>query len=90
MAEKNSQNKESLNTAIETLNQVATNPSTPKNIRKNISDLANELKSEEYSMSVRAANAISMLDDITQDPNMPSYVRVNLWQAVSTLEGIRE
>ena len=90
MAEKNSQNKESLNNAIETLNQVATNPSTPKNIRKNISDLANELKSEEYSMSVRAANAISMLDDITQDPNMPSYVRVNLWQAVSTLEGIRE
>ena len=90
MAEKNSKNIESLNTAIETLNQVATNPSTPKNIRRNISGLANELKSEEYSMSVRAANAISMLDDITQDPNMPSYVRVNLWQAVSTLEGIRE
>ena len=90
MAEKNSQNEESMNAAIETLNQVAANPSTPKNIRKNISDLANDLKNEEYSMSVRAANVISMLDDITQDPNMPSYVRVTLWQAVSTLEGIRE
>ena len=90
MADKNSQNQESLNAAIETLNQIASNPSTPKNIRKNISDLANELKSEEYSMSVRAANAISTLDDITQDPNVPSYVRVTLWQAVSTLEGIRE
>ena len=90
MAEKKSQNEESLNTAFETLNQIATNPSTPKNIRKTISDLANDLKSEEYSMSVRASNAISMLDDITQDPNMPSYVRVTLWQAVSTLEGIRE
>ena len=56
----------------------------------NISDLANDLKSEELSVSVRAANAISLLDDITQDPNMPSYVRVTLWQAVSTLEGIRE
>ena len=90
MSEKKSQNTESLNAAIETLNQVAANPSTPKNIRKNISDLANDLKSEELSMSVRAANAISLLDDITQDPNMPSYVRVTLWQAVSTLEGIRE
>ena len=90
MVEKKSQNEESLNAAVETLNQIATNPSTPKNIRKNISDLANDLKSEEYSMSVRAANAISLLDDITQDPNMPSYVRVTLWQAVSTLEGIRE
>ncbi len=69
---------------------MATNPSTPKNIRKNIQDLANELKSEEYSMSVRASNAISLLDDITQDPNVPSHVRVILWQAVSTLENIRE
>ncbi len=90
MAEKKSQNEESLNTAVETLNQIATNPSTPKNIRKTISDLANNLKGGEYSMSVRASNVISVLDDITQDPNMPSYVRVTLWQAVSTLEGIRE
>jgi len=84
------QNKETLQNAIDTLNQVATNPSTPKNIRKTIQDLANDLKSEELSMSVRASNTISMLDDITQDPNMPSYVRVTLWQAVSTLENIRE
>jgi len=89
MVDKN-QNQENLQNAIDTLNQVATNPSTPKNIRKSIQDLANELKSEDLSMSVRAANTISVLDDITQDPNMPSYVRVILWQAVSTLESIRE
>jgi hypothetical protein len=90
MADKKNQNQVYLQNAIDTLNQLAANPSTPKNIRKNIQDLANELKAEEYSMSVRAANAISTLDDITQDPNMPSYVRVTLWQAVSTLENIRE
>ena len=84
------QNQESLDNAISTLNKIATNPSTPRNIRKSIMDLIEELKSEEYSMSVRAANTISLLDDITQDPNMPSYVRTSLWQAVSTLEGIRE
>ena len=90
MADKKNQNQEYLQNAIDTLNQLATNPSTPKNIRKNIQDLANELIAEEYSMSVRASNAISVLDDITQHPNMPSYVRVTLWQAVSTLEKIRE
>lgn len=84
------QNKESLKGAIDTLNQIASNPSTPKTIKKNITDLLVDLENKEYSMSVRAANAISMLDDITQDPNMPSYVRVTLWQAVSKLEGIRE
>ena len=84
------QNLEFLNNAMSTLNQIATNPSTPKNVRKNIADIVEELKSEEYSMSVRAANTISSLDDVTQDPNVPSYVRTSLWQAVSTLESIRE
>ena len=90
MVDTKSQNTYTLNQAITTLEQIASNPSTPKNIKKSITDLALELKKLEYSVSVRAANAISVLDDITQDPNMPSYVRVTLWQAVSTLERIRE
>ena len=49
-----------------------------------------DLKSEEFSLSIRVANTISMFDDFTQDPNMPSYVRTQLWQAVSKLESIRE
>ena len=88
--EKDEKNKEALKTSLDTLNQIASSNSTPKTIRRNITDLLTKLSSEEYSLSVRAANAISALDDITQDPNMPSYVRVNLWKAVSALEGIRE
>ena len=84
------QNKESMKESIDTLNQIASNLSTPKTIKKTISELIAELNNDEYALSVRAANAISMLDDITQDPNMPSYVRTQLWQAVSKLEGIRE
>ncbi len=84
------QNKDTLKEAIETLDQITANSSAPRTIKKSITDLVTGLKSTEYSMSVRAANAISVLDDITQDPNMPSYVRVTLWQAVSKLEGIRE
>ena len=89
MADEN-QNKNTLKEAIEALDQIIASSSTPKTIKKSITDLVTGLKSTEYSMSVRAANAISVLDDITQDPNMPSYVRVTLWQAVSKLEGIRE
>jgi len=84
------QNLEFLNNSVATLNQIATSPSTPKNIRKNIAGIVEQLKSGEYSVAVRAANTISLLDDVTQDPNLPSYVRTSLWQAVSTLESIRE
>ncbi len=84
------ENKQAMESAIQTLNQLATSHSTPKNFKKTISDLITELQTDEYSVSVRAANAISSLDDITQDPNVPSFVRTTLWQAVSVLESIRE
>ena len=85
-----SQNKESMKGAIETLEQITSSNSTPKTIKKSITDLITDLKNPEYSLSVRAANTISLLDDVTQDPNLPSYVRTQLWQAVSKLESIRE
>ena len=85
-----SNNKQSLENAMQTLNQLATSHSTPRNFKKTINELINDLKLEEHSISVRAANSISSLDDITQDPNVPSFVRTSLWQVVSVLESIRE
>mgnify|MGYP003330618126 CR=1 FL=1 len=84
------QNKQAMKEAVDTLNLIISTNSTPKTIKKSISDLVEDLMKEEYSLSVRAANTISLLDDVTQDPNMPSYVRTQLWQAVSKLESIRE
>ena len=84
------QNKESMKEAIDTLEQITSSNSTPKTIKKSITYLIADLNNQEYSLSVRAANTISLLDDVTQDPNMPSYVRTQLWQAVSKLESIRE
>jgi hypothetical protein len=84
------ENKESMKEAIDTLNQIVNSSSTPKTVKKSITDLIDELEKEEFALSVRAANTISLLDDVTQDPNLPSYVRTQLWQAVSKLESIRE
>ena len=84
------QNKQAMKEAIDTLNLIVSTNSTPKTIKKSITDLVTDLVKEKYSLSVRAANTISLLDDVTQDPNMPSYVRTQLWQAVSKLESIRE
>ena len=61
--------------AIETLEQITSSNSTPKTIKKSIADLITDLKNPEYSLSVRAANTISLLDDVTQDANMPSYIQ---------------
>ena len=84
------QNKQAMKEAIDTLNLIVSTNSTPKTIKKAVTDLVVDLVKEGESLSVRAANTISLLDDVTQDPNMPSYVRTQLWQAVSKLESIRE
>lgn len=88
--EKEKENQEKLARAIDTLNGVADGTAAPRNIRKTVKDIVVSLQDESLGISVRAANAISTLDELSQDPNMPSYVRVTLWQAVSTLESIRE
>jgi uncharacterized protein (UPF0147 family) len=56
-----------------------------------VKEVLGTLKDEKGgSLSVRAANAISMLDTVTQNPQMQSHIRTMLWQVVSTLESIRE
>ena len=90
MAGKNDENLELLNKAIAILSSISDNPSTPRNIRKLIRDSIDTLKDESLSVGVRAANAISMLEDVSQDPNIPSFSRVTIWSAVSSLESIRD
>jgi hypothetical protein len=90
MSKKQQENLERLKQAIDTLESVANNPTAPRNIRNTVKEIVKSLNDESLSPAVRAANAISILDDLTQDPNMSSHIRVILWQAVSTLEGIRE
>lgn len=72
------------------LQKISDSNITPRNIRKIVKDSIIMLQDTKQSMAVRAANAISLLDEVAQDPNMPSFARVTLWSAVSDLESIRE
>ena len=90
MTEKDNENQELLDKATAILLSVSDNPSSPRNIRKLIKDSIDTLKDDSLSVGVRAANAISMLEDVSQDPNIPSFSRVTIWSAVSSLESIRD
>lgn len=87
---KKQENLEKLKQGITTLESIINNPTTPRNIKNAIKEVIDTLNDDKLSVAVRAANAISMLDELTEDPNMASHIRVVLWQAVSILEGIRE
>jgi hypothetical protein len=89
-SKKQEENNAKLTKAAASLNQIADSNITPRNIRKIVKDSILMLQDQKQSMAVRAANAISLLDEVAQDPNMPSFARVTLWSAVSELESIRE
>ncbi len=76
--------------AMAVLNEVSNDTTTPRNIRRAAKTAMDSLQTQGISLGVRAANAISILDDISQDPNMPPYTRVKLWNAVSLLEAIKD
>jgi hypothetical protein len=88
--DKQKENEERIVKSIAVLQSVSDSNVTPRNIRKIVKESMVMLQDNTLSQGVRAANAISMLDEISQDPNMPSYARVTIWNAVSTLESVRE
>jgi len=72
------------------LNEVANDNTTPRNIRRAAKTAMDALQAPANSIGVRASNAISILDEISQDPNMPAYTRTRLWQVASLLEAVKD
>lgn len=76
--------------ALGVLNEVSNDNTTPRNIRRAAKDAMDALQAQSYTIGVRASNAISILDEISQDPNMPPYSRVKLWNVASILEAVKD
>ena len=70
---KQQENDAKLAKAVSSLQQISDSNITPRNIRKIVKDSVLMLHDSKVSVAVRAANAISLLDDVAQDPNMPSF-----------------
>lgn len=82
--------EERIKQALFVLGQVSEDTTTPRNIRRAAKESMDALQVAEYTPAVRASNAIAILDEILQDPNMPPYTRVKLWNVMSVLEAIKD
>jgi uncharacterized protein (UPF0147 family) len=76
--------------AMNMLGMVSEDTTTPRNIRRAAKQSITSLQLVDNTPAIRAANAISTLDEILQDPNMPPYTRVKLWNVMSQLETIKD
>ena len=85
------ENQQRLTHSTETLEAIKKDIQIPKRIKRLITEANLMLKDENNgSMSVRAANAISIMEELTYSRHVPSYIRTKIWDVVSSLEAIRE
>lgn len=72
------------------LTVISEDNTTPRNIRRAAKEALDILAAPGQTHGVRAAQAVNILDDISQDPNMPAYTRTRIWNVVSILEIVKE
>lgn len=73
---------------VNLLDVIINDRTVPKNIRKACEESKSAITTNQ-SDELRISNAISILDEITNDPNMPLYARTQMWNIVSMLEQAR-
>jgi len=75
---------------IKLLNGIIEDRTVPRNIRAAAEEARKELtEKSDNNWDIRLSTAISVLDDIINDPNMPIYTRTQIWNVVSMLEAAK-
>ena len=70
----------------EGLNMLHEDNSIPRNIRRGAEEVRNSLLKEADPLDVRVAGAVSRLDELANDPNIPLHGRTLIWNIMSRLE----
>ncbi|MCD6371107.1 MAG: UPF0147 family protein [Candidatus Aenigmarchaeota archaeon] len=74
---------------IKMMEAVINDRTVPRNIRNAVEEAKKEVQREGIEEEVKLATAVQILDEITNDPNMPLYTRTQIWNIVTQLEELR-
>jgi len=73
---------------LEVLDRIMQDDTVPRNIRKISGEIKENLLHGEGSLAIKASSAISILEELSSDPNIPMHVRTLIWNLSSQLERI--
>lgn len=82
-------NAEKIKQIAEVLSQVMGDTSIPRNIRRSAEEVKNILTDEKEDISARVSSAIYILEEISNDRNLPIHARTLIWNIASELETIK-
>ncbi len=73
---------------VEVLERIMSDDTVPRNIRRSTENMKSILLNDKDPEAVRASSAISILDEISNDPNIPLHTRTLIWNVASQLETV--
>jgi uncharacterized protein len=77
-----------LQPVFESLADLADDSTVPRNIRRGAQSARDALLKPRVALDVRIASAVYVLDDLANDPNLPTHGRTAIWSIISSLESL--
>jgi len=75
--------------AVRSLVELADDVTVPRNVRRGALAARDELAKVAVPLDVRIASAVYALDDLANDPNLPTHGRTTIWSIISSLESLQ-
>jgi uncharacterized protein len=74
---------------VTTLTELADDSSVPRNVRRGAQSAKDALGKPRVALDMRIASAVYLLDDLANDPNLPTHGRTAIWSIISQLESLQ-
>jgi len=72
------------------MRDMASQSSMPSNVSEMLEEAAEKLEDEDQDLSVRVNTAASLLDEISNDPNIRQHTRTEIWNLASKVESLTD
>lgn len=82
--------EKSLKNVEDLLNGMLQDRSVPRNIKRVAQKGINMLSNSDDTAGILASNVMYLVDDLSQDPNIPFAARTTLYRIISILETIKD
>jgi len=74
---------------VEALTELADDALVPRNVRRGAQSAKDALSKPRAALDMRIASAVYVLDDLANDPNLPTHGRTAIWSIISSLESLQ-
>ena len=73
---------------LQALAQIEEDLTVPKNVREKIKYAIVALQEQKKEISLKIDKSLQELDGVSEDPNISTYTRTQVWSIISLLESI--